>query len=80
MGMTSGWLSKASAERFICEQYEAFDKLFCPCCVSHVSTIKTKFVGNQEVFCIAVVFYDNTKHLLTEADVRFMTGEQSYAI
>lgn len=75
MGMTSGWLSRASAERFIVEQYEAFDELFCPCCVDHISVLKT-----SGVFCIAVVFGNNTKHLLTEADVRFMTGEQSYAI
>lgn len=80
MGMTSGWLSKASAERFIIEQSDSFDEVFCPCCVTSIFSAKTKFVGTQEVFCIVVKFDDDTEHFLTEADVRFMTGEQSYAI
>jgi hypothetical protein len=80
MGMTSGWLSKASAERFIIEQRDSIDAMFCPYCVASIFSTKTKFVGSTEVFCIVVKFDDNTEHFLTEADVRFMTGEQSYEI
>lgn len=79
MGMTSGWLSQASAERFIIEQRDSFDDLFCPNCVEAISTLKCK-MGNELVFCIVVVFDGDTKHFITEADVRFMTGEQTYVI
>lgn len=75
MGMTSGWLSKASAERFIIEQRDSIDAMFCPCCIASIFPVKT-----SGVFCIVVKFDNDTEHFLTEADVRFMTGEQSYEI
>lgn len=80
MGMTAGWLSKDSAENFIIEQHEAFDDVFYDCPVQAISIIKCKFTDTRQVFCIAVMFDGDTKHLLTEADVRLMTGEQRYEI
>lgn len=73
MGMTSGWLSCKSAENFIIEQCDNFDEVF--------KSVRSIYpVGIKGVFCIVVEFDNNTGHLLTEADVRFMTGEQSYEI
>lgn len=80
MGMTSGWLSKASAESFICEQRDALDDMFYDCNVQAISILKCTFSTKEQVFCIAVMLDGDTKHLLTEADVRFMTGEQTYEI
>lgn len=79
MGMTCGWLSKKSAESFIIEQRDGFDELFCSCCVDSIRPSKAH-MGKSVVFCIIVKFESGTEHYITEADVRFMTGEQSYAI
>ncbi len=78
MGMTAGWLSQASAERFIIEQSDYFNKYYR----GKAETIATQKCRMRSgiVFCIVVIFDSNTKHYLTEADVRFMTGEQSYVI